>query len=280
MNRVIALITLLLLAPPALAQASPRQKPKDPPPGIQDNSFLVEEAYNQEDGVVQHINFFMRQRNGDWVYTFTQEWPLFGLKHQLSYSIPVARQGGKSGGVRGLGDIALNYRYQLIGDGDAKVACSPRFSLLLPTGDEKRGLGAGGLGLQVNLPVSVVLAKKLVAHINAGATYTPSAKSPKGDKGNTTGYNLGESFIWLVRPAFNVMLETAWNSVESVVGRSLKERDDSLLISPGVRWAYNFKRGLQIVPGIAAPIGAGPSRNEHGVIIYLSFEHPFKKERQ
>ena len=27
---------------------------------IQDNSFLVEEAYNQEDGVVQHISFFER----------------------------------------------------------------------------------------------------------------------------------------------------------------------------------------------------------------------------
>src|SRR5262249_18446363 len=154
-----------------------QQKPKDQTPGIQDNSFLIEESYNQEEGVVQHINFFMRQRGGDWVYAFTQEWPLFGLKHQLSYTIPVQRMGSAPGGGKGLGDIALNYRYQLIGDGDARVACSPRFSLLLPTGDEKKGLGAGGLGLQVNLPVSVVLAKKLVTHINAGATFTPSAKS-------------------------------------------------------------------------------------------------------
>jgi hypothetical protein len=52
------------------------------------------------------------------------------------------------------------------------------------------------------------------------------------------------------------------------------------LISPGIRWAYNFKSGLQIVPGIAVPIGAGPSRNERGIILYLSFEHPFKKERK
>ena len=41
---------------------------------IQDNSFLLEEAYNQEAGVVQHINTFTRYRESrDWVYTFTQE---------------------------------------------------------------------------------------------------------------------------------------------------------------------------------------------------------------
>jgi len=280
MKRIILLMALFFLEPLVFSQTPPQPKPKDSPPGIQDNSFLIEESYNQEDGVVQHINFFMRQRNGDWVYAFTQEWPLFGLKHQLSYTIPVQRLGSGPGGNKGLGDIALNYRYQLIGDGDAKVACSPRFTLLLPTGDEKKGRGAGGLGLQVNLPVSVVLAKKLVTHFNAGTTYTPSAKSAEGDKGSTTSYNLGQSFIWLVSPTFNVMLETVWNNVESVVGRGIKERDDSLLISPGIRWAYNFKSGLQIVPGIAVPIGAGPSRNERGVILYLSFEHPFKKERK
>ena len=46
-------------------------------PGIQDNSFLVEEAYNQEFGVVQHISGFTRFWDSkDWAYTFTQEWPV------------------------------------------------------------------------------------------------------------------------------------------------------------------------------------------------------------
>jgi len=30
------------------------------PPAIEDNSFFIEEAYNQEEGVVQHISTFMR----------------------------------------------------------------------------------------------------------------------------------------------------------------------------------------------------------------------------
>ncbi len=43
-------------------------------PGIQDNSFLVEEAYNQNFGVVQHISSFTRFWNSkDWNYTFTQD---------------------------------------------------------------------------------------------------------------------------------------------------------------------------------------------------------------
>src|SRR6185312_16420034 len=52
---------------------------------IQDNSFLIEEAYNQESGVVQHISTFERADGGDWAYSFTQEWPLGGIRHQLSY---------------------------------------------------------------------------------------------------------------------------------------------------------------------------------------------------
>src|SRR5258706_9285357 len=77
---------------------------------IHDNSFLIEEAYNQEEGVVQHINTFQRFRNsGDWVYTFTQEWPVGGLTHQFSYTVPVVRPGD---GHAGVGDVALNSRYQ------------------------------------------------------------------------------------------------------------------------------------------------------------------------
>src|SRR5689334_10839155 len=59
------------------------------PGDIQDNSFLVEEAYNQNFGVVQHISSFTRfWSSKDWNYTFTQEWPVPGnARHQLSYSL-------------------------------------------------------------------------------------------------------------------------------------------------------------------------------------------------
>src|SRR5918911_1163692 len=112
---------------------------------IQDNSFLLEEAYNQEAGVVQHISAFQRIEDGDWNYAFTQEWPLGGIRHQLSYTIPVQHSGGTG---TGLGDIALNYRYQLIGHPEAATVMAPRFSLLLPTGNDAFERGTGGLSYQ------------------------------------------------------------------------------------------------------------------------------------
>lgn len=274
MNLIVLPLLVLLATSSAFAQQHPQKKDEKP---IQDNSFLLEEAYNQEKGVVQHINAFMRRRNGDWVYTFTQEWPVLSQKHQLSYTIPVQRIGKTPDGGRGSGDIALNYRYQLIGSGDTRVAIAPRFSLLLPTGDDKKGLGAGATGFQMNLPASVVLSDHLVTHWNAGTTYTPSAKDALGEKANLNDFNLGQSFIWQPSSVFNVMLETIWQSEESVIAPRLTERSSTAFVNPGIRWAHNFKSGLQIVPGIAVPIGIGPSRGDRGVFFYLSFEHPLKK---
>lgn len=238
---------------------------------IQDNSFLIEEAYNQEAGVVQHIQAFQYLKKAKtWNYTFTQEWPAPKQEHQLSYTIPAIHL-HEDGSTTGLGDILLNYRYQLIMKDT--LAVSPRFSLILPTGSYKKGLGTGTLGYQVNVPVSVELSEKIVTHWNAGATYTPGAKESGGAKADTMGYNLGASLIWLTSENFNVMTEVVWNSNEAVNPDGSKTREKSFFINPGLRYAINFPSGLQIVPGISFPIGMGPSKKEYGVLLYLSFEH-------
>jgi hypothetical protein len=72
------------------------------------------------------------------------------------------------------------------------------------------------------------------------------------------------------------MLESIFNSLQQVTAPDKTEWSNSSYISPGVRWAYNFKNGLQIVPGVAMPIGVGASSGQKGVFIYLSFEHPFR----
>lgn len=259
-----------------LAASLAAQEKKEGP--IQDNSFLVEEAYNQEVGVVQHISTFTRyQESKDWIYTFTQEWPVFSQKHQLSFTLPWQRLGASLDGKQAFGDVALNYRYQLLGDGDAKVAISPRLSVLLPTGDEKTGYGRGAAGIQVMLPVSVVLTDVLVAHSNVGVTRTPNAKNPLGEKATTQDLALGQSFIWLAHPRFNVMLEYVHTRNQAVIGPDQTQVQTATYLSPGIRWAYNFPSGLQIVPGIAVPIGVGASRGEKAIFLYLSFEHPFTK---
>jgi len=271
---------LILLSSLALgAQVAPH--PEEKPEVIQDNSFLLEEAYNQEPGVVQHISTFTKYRQSkDWIYTFTQEWPVPDETHQLSFTLPYQRMEASLDGKRAVGDVLLNYRYQLLGNGEAAIAMSPRFSLILPTGDEKQLRGNGALGYQVCLPISVVLSKAFVTHWNLGATYTPNAKSASGDKADLSAWNFGQSFVWLAHPNANALVEFVYSSGEVVAGPGLKERVNSFYINPGVRFAINFENGLQIVPGIAVPIGVGPSKGERAIFLYLSFEHPMWKPKK
>ncbi len=201
---------------------------------IQDNSFLLEEAYNQEAGVVQHIFTYVRSRGGSYASTFTQEWPVRGLAHQLSYTLPVQRRRG---------DALINYRYQLAGDGSARVAVAPRLSLIV---------GADGYGYDVNVPVSVAISDRFVTHWNAGTTRIA----------RTTTWSAGASAIAAPLRKVHLMLETRWtHDTKSIV-----------TVSPGVRWAHDIGK-LQVVPGIAMPIGSDHSR---AVFAYLSVEHPFR----
>jgi len=252
------------------------QSGQEPTGPIQDNSFLIEEAYNQEDGVIQHISTFERLTNShDWVYTQTDEWPVRTYKHQLSVTLAATHAGSFAGSGAGWGDTAFNYRYQLAGNGESRVAVAPRITLLFPTGDHKFGRGSGGIGLQTNLPLSMQHSAHWVTHWNAGATWIPRALDERHEAAGTTGVNLGQSVVWLAKPRLNFLFETLWTSSEEVVGRQKTVRSQDLYVSPGVRWAHNLRRGLQIVPGIAAPIGIGPCAGEKGVMFYLSFEHPF-----
>jgi hypothetical protein len=262
----------MLAASTAAAQAPAASSPVPP---IQDNSFLVEEAYNQEAGVVQHISTFSRARGGEWAYAFTQEWPLAGQRHQLSYTLPLSRVAAPGGERTGIGDVAVNYRYQIGGAAGSALAFAPRITVLLPTGSSRDGLGAGGMGAQVNLPFSAVLPARLVAHSNVGANYTPRAHDVLGNRAATRGYAVSQSLVWLARPRLNLMLEGAWNRAEEVTGTGRTAWSSELVISPGIRGAIDFPSGLQVVPGLAFPIGVGPSKGERSVFFYLSFEHPF-----
>lgn len=230
---------------------------QEPAAPIADNSFLIEEAYNQESGVVQHISTFARPDGGEaWDFSFTQEWPFRGMRHQLSYTVPVAHADGSGTGV---GDIGLNYRYQLKGEDGGPLAVAPRLTAVLPTGSEDDGRGAGSLGLQTNLPVSYAVGAALVTHWNAGFTVV-SESAPT--------YSLGASAIWLLRPAINLLVEAVWSTTAG---------EEIAFLNPGVRWAHDFASGLQIVPGVAYTVGIGPSSGDDGLFLYLSFEHPFRR---
>src|SRR4051794_32798859 len=105
----------------ARARAAETKPEKTPIESIEDNSFLIEEAYNQEPGVVQHIFTAVYSHDPNrhgWTFNFTQEWPVFGQDHQFSYSIPSYHLREDGDRVHGIGDILINYRYQALEEGE------------------------------------------------------------------------------------------------------------------------------------------------------------------
>jgi hypothetical protein len=257
---------LLLLSAPLAAQAEKE------PARIADNSFLVEEAYNQETGVVQHIGAFRRAPDRSWLFTFTQEWPAPSQRHQFSYTAAVLSSVDAGAGV---GDLALNYRFQALGKDDEPVWFSPRLSVLFPTGDVNAGRSVGGPGVQVNLPLSIDVSESLVTHWNAGATLI-NARNAAGARRTVNGVSAAASAIWLVAPTFNLMLESVWDRAQALDDAGVRHTEASFVLVPGARAAINLRSGMQIVPGVGIPIGVGPSRGERDVFLYLSVEHSFR----
>jgi len=248
--------------------------------GVQDNSFLIEEAYNQEAGVVQHIMSLHRQRR-DWFFNFTQEWPMGGQDNQFSYSVPYSWIRGDMGQrVHGVGDLQLNYRRQVLYETATMPAFAPRVSLILPTGSQSKDLGEGSAGIDALLPFSKIVTDRVTLHANAGVRHMFDVEGH-----HPTSFLLGGSAIYAVTRDFNLMLETRSDWEQSVNSNRELERDFTFIISPGARYAMNFPdlADLQVVLGFATPISFSRSNDnkpDFGLFFYLSFEHSFVPKKK
>ena len=264
---------------------------------LKDNSYLIEESYNQEQGVVQHIFNWVgfwthnqgQSREFSWQYTC--EIPIGSEKHQFSFQFPMLQfvdipDGGLSEEQGGVGDMQLNYRYQLLMEDEHGwvPAVSPRVSLILPTGDKTRGLGNGEYGFQFNLPISKQI-EPFAFHFNAGYTTTPGVTLPL-DSGllsaprDLNGYNLGASVIWLVNYDFNLMLEWVLFYNEDIDGIGFPANTTEIIVNPAFRWAVWTSDDIQWVLGLGVPIGLSEDAPDIGVFGYMSVEHRAKKEKK
>ncbi|MEO6436371.1 MAG: transporter [Tepidisphaeraceae bacterium] len=262
--------TLAVAAPDAIAASRPAE-------GIQDNSFFIEEAYNQESGVVQHIlNTVWNVHKADGIdeeafsLVFTQEWPVFSQTHQFSYTIPYSFLNSDGESDNGIEDVLLNYRLQALSETDTQPAVAPRLSMILPTGDEAKGFGSDTVGLQFNLPVSKVVHDRWTVHGNAGFTWLPDVQEH-----DLTSYNIGGSAIYAIHSDLNLMLECVGSWGAEIDDAGDVERDFAAVLSPGVRYAFNLPNDTQVVVGLGVPIGLTSAAADYGVLFYLSFEHPF-----
>jgi DtxR family Mn-dependent transcriptional regulator len=231
---------------------------------IVDNSFFVEEAFNQEPKIFQNIFGWSHQQD-DWLLTFTQEWPVPGVRHQLSYTIPVSSIDGS----RNVGDVFLNYRFQALQEGNGRPAFAPRFSVLLPTGHRETGGGQGGL--QVNMPFSKQR-HDFYFHWNAGFTLVIDRARP-----DLFTPAVAASAIFRLEPMVNLMLESVLTSIESESGPGQTLRTRSFTLSPGIRGGWNIGPETQIIIGAAVPVTWSAGTTVTGVFGYFSYELPFRK---
>lgn len=238
---------------------------------IEDNSFLLEEAFNQEYGVYQFIQKTVVQ-NGTYYYSFENEIPLTDKVHQFSYNLPVLAQGSLA---RSVGDVGLNYRYQSINrDG---LLMADRLSLVIPTGDVDKDNGNGVFGFQYMHSISIKLAEKWMNHWNLGFSMLPNAKSSTTHKRmNMNNVTAGTSFIYLASDDFNLMLEGMLTTDQGFDDQGIKESQSVFTLNPGVRFAIDDSwKGAQIVPGMSFPMEMSNNKTNFGVLFYLSFEPKF-----
>lgn len=244
---------------------------------IEDNSFFIEEAYNQEERIVQHISntIYTINPNHEFAFTFTQEWPFTTETHQLSCTLSFLSL--NSNLDRGIGDIVINYRYQLYTKASWAVV-APRMSLILPTGNDDKGLGNGVFGLQGDIPISKRLSDEFIVHANAGGTILPAVKglTVAGEQVQRTlvSLSLGLSAIWLAERCDNFFVESIYTIESRIDGNGEVEQDHTILLNPAYRHAIDIG-GLEIVPGIGFPVTIGKASTDVGLFFYLSFEHSY-----
>ena len=265
----VLVLAVLTLASVARAQSSTTSAPR--PFEISDNSFLVEEAFNQEPGIFQNI-FTATRGGGVWIPAFTQEWPISSQTHQFSYTL--SWYAGE--GSNGFGDTLINYRYQALTEGPGRPAFAPRLSIVVPTGSFERGLGAGTTGMQFNLPFSKQMGD-FSWHWNAGLTWFPQMEGTTDAPGTVSIESpfLAGSGIYRLRPMFHVMLETVANFEEFPdAGGTTRER--LFTLSPGVRGGWNVG-DAQVIVGLAVPTTWLDGRADRAAFLYFSYELPFKR---
>lgn len=146
-------------------------------------------------------------------------------------------------------------------------AFAPRLSLIVPTGNEQKGLGNGSYGYQVNFPVSKIVGERVTIHANAGATsfVNVNGRSPKS-------FNVGASVVYAAAQNINFLLEAVGERNEAVDAFRRIEREKILTVSPGARFAFNFP-DAQLVLGIGAPVVLKlAEKPSYGLFLYLSYE--------
>ncbi|MCX7984158.1 MAG: hypothetical protein N3A63_04575 [Bacteroidetes bacterium] len=264
MVRVILFICSIILIPWVHAQ--------EWTPAIEDNSFLLEEAINQSDGALWHSMTLDIASPDQFTAIYTQEWPLAGETHQLGFTIPFH---ALENSVHGIGDLSLDYRYQLCREQDwAWIA--PHFSFFFPTGNYKNDLGHGTFGLGFILPITKRVSNAIMVNSNIGISYLPQAKKsfPTGTitkslKSALVGFNAA----WLLHHHCSFVCEFLCSHFDEIQPHGTTSITNRTLCT-GIRFSFDIG-DVYIVGGMAVPITFTSSSTDYSFIFNVGLEQPW-----
>lgn len=258
----LALGLVFLFAPGGASQEFP----------LRDNSFLIEEAFNQEPGKVQtKLRFFRVEEDTE--LRIGQEWPLGGQRHQLSFTLPFRANTEEE--LFRLTDVRLTYGLQAQEEGPGRPAFAPRLTAILPTAEEEDREGQGTPGIELLLPFSKQVGGTYL-HANLGMTHRFGVDAGLDKERLLFTPFVGGSAVLRVTRGLDLLLETRADFQEQATGQGGADRETKWLLNPGVRFGREFGDNL-LVAGAAAPLGlAGPLR-EVGFFGYISYELRFRR---
>lgn len=242
---------------------------------IADNSFLVEEAYNQESGVYQFVQQYQTTAaNRIYDYSFTGELPITHLKHQFSFEVPYSRSG--IGGKTGLGDVILSYRWQPYNHNGKMEA--HRFGLILPTGGVEEEHGNGVTGVDYVFASTSPLGENFQFHWNLGGSYIPEAKlAGKQERENLMALSFASGLVYHWHERLDLLVE--FLTIASDSFNYLRKSEDftyDFILNQGVRSATLLDwKNAEIVGGLSFPVRYAEDHLSSAVLVYLSVEPNF-----
>ncbi len=240
---------------------------------LEDNSFLLEEAYNQKPGEFQFIQGYRSFHSGkEYHFISDGEMALGSEKHQFSYQITRLKEEVDHGSF---GDTTLNYRIQSVNELDFLMA--HRFGLILPSGSVKENSGYGVTGFKYVQASSFLLSDEWDNHWNLLFTHYPEAKVKFSDKRRTLNeYGISSSLVYHWKENLNFLLEGIYEAHEKLNFKNQKKYDYHFILNPGVRTAIDLSwKETQTAPGISFPVRYQEDQIDHGVVLYLSIEPKF-----
>ncbi|HEY0653586.1 MAG TPA: hypothetical protein VGD65_10690 [Chryseosolibacter sp.] len=236
---------------------------KNQPMSIEDNSFIIEEAFNQSPGVIQYTASSQVANDGTAI-NLECELPLSGERHQLSFSLPTK----VSSFTFAVEELMISYR-PLVSGRHRWIMITPRLSLIVPTATIEPRLNGGTFGIEWNFALTKRLSRNVISHINLGSTH-PLARSHNEPQLNRLHDKFcGASLVLALARNMDLLAEF---KATNASGHFASAGTWNLVANPGCRFLFKVTNFV-IVPGLSAPIewrtGLPVARQ---LLIYLSIE--------